>query len=44
METDREQILGIDFDTQTYTHSCMNRVKESIRDKLEPEVRVRVSI
>ena len=43
-ETRREQILGIDLDTQTHKHSCMNCVKESVRSKLEPEVRIRVSI
>jgi len=43
-ETGREQILTIDFDAQTYKHSCMNCIMESIRNELKPEVRIRVSI
>jgi hypothetical protein len=42
METGRKQILAIDLDTQTYKHSCMDWMMESIRSKLEPETRLRV--
>jgi len=42
METGREQILAIDLDTQTYKHSCPDWMMESVRIKLEPEVRIRV--
>jgi len=40
METGRKQILAIDLDTQTYKHSCPDWMMESIRSKLDPNVRI----
>jgi hypothetical protein len=42
IETGRKQVLAIDLDTQTYKYSCVNWMMESIRSKLEPEIRIRV--
>jgi hypothetical protein len=34
------KILAIDLDTQTYKHSCPDWMMESIRSKLDPNVRI----
>ena len=40
IETGRKENLAIDLDTQTYKHSCANWMMESIRKKLDPNVRI----
>jgi hypothetical protein len=43
-ETDREQILAVDLDDQTYTFSRSDCVIESTRSKLDPNVRIVVDL
>ena len=43
-ETDREQVLAIDLDTETYTYSCATCVKQSIRTRLNPNIRITVTV
>jgi hypothetical protein len=39
-ENEREQILAIDLDSNTFTFSQADRIMESIRNKLDPNVRI----
>jgi hypothetical protein len=41
-ETEREQILAVDLDSRTFTFSQSDRIMESIRDKLDPNLRINV--
>jgi hypothetical protein len=41
-ETEREQILAVDLDDKTYTFSRADCVMESVRNKLNPNVRINV--
>jgi hypothetical protein len=43
-ETEQEQILAVDLDAKTYTFSCSNCITESIKDKLDPDVRIMVDL
>jgi hypothetical protein len=42
-ETKREQILAVDLDTKTYAFSRSDCIMESIRNKLNPNVRINVA-
>jgi hypothetical protein len=39
-ETQREQILAVDLDAKMYTFSRADCIMESIRNKLDPNVRI----
>jgi hypothetical protein len=41
-ETEREHILAVDLDSETYTFSRSECVMESVRSKLDPTVRINV--
>jgi hypothetical protein len=40
-ETEREHILAVDLDSETFTFSPSDCIMESIRSKLDPNVRIR---
>jgi hypothetical protein len=42
-ETEQEQILAIDLDSKKYTFSRSDCIMESIRSKLDPNVRINVA-
>jgi hypothetical protein len=42
-ETEREQILAVDLDSRTFTFSRSDCIMESIRNKLDPNVRIKVT-
>jgi hypothetical protein len=42
-ETEREQILAVDLDAKTYTFSRSDCIMESVRSKLDPNVRINVA-
>jgi hypothetical protein len=42
-ETEQEQILAIDLDAKTHTFSQADCVMEAIRDKLDPNLRIKVA-
>jgi hypothetical protein len=39
-DTSLEQILAVDLHSETYTYSCASCVMESIRNRLNPSVRI----
>jgi hypothetical protein len=43
-ETEREQILAVDLDSETFTFSRSDCLMESVRNKLDPNVRIRVDL
>jgi hypothetical protein len=43
-ETGLEQVLAVDLDSKTYTHSCADSVMQSTRSKLNPSVRIMVDL
>jgi hypothetical protein len=43
-ETKREQILTLDLDSETFTFSPSDCVMESIRNKLDPNVRIMLDL
>jgi hypothetical protein len=42
-KTEREHILAVDLDSDTFTFAPSDCVMESIRDKLDPNVRINVA-
>jgi hypothetical protein len=42
-ETEREQILAVDLDSHTFTFSRSDCIMESIRNKLDPNIRIKVT-
>jgi hypothetical protein len=42
-ETEREQILAVDLDSETFTFSRSDCIMESIKSKLNPNVRINVA-
>jgi hypothetical protein len=42
-ETEREHILAVDLDSETFTFSSSDCIMESIRRKLDPNVRISVA-
>ena len=43
-ETEREQILAVDLDSGTFTFSQADHIMESIRSKLNPNVRIMLDL
>jgi hypothetical protein len=42
-ETEREQIIAVDLNSETFTFSHSDCIMESIRGKLDPNVRINVT-